>query len=284
MWQAGSKPYSVSGTTVGLAVGDTASKKVADCWGGLVKEGRSRSWSPRPTRRASASSGTAARRTTGSGRWSPAAPAWSGIGTGTPCTSAPRRTGVASDLFRARLAWRRVPTGRRPGRRPHPGRRCRGAVLGAQPVDHPEVSGAVASRRDWSWDPRPVTVPVECRDVLTGKPVPAGQRRPGTCTSWSSRPSAPVASPPGLSGLIVDISPNRGRIGYSTDRRRRPSGNRRWTLPGELIGSNRSVPPGGSAHRMILCRISPDSPLYCRSLARQSARSPANPIIPARGN
>jgi multiple sugar transport system substrate-binding protein len=39
MWQAGSKPYTVDGTTVGLAVNDTASKKVADYWGGLAKEG-----------------------------------------------------------------------------------------------------------------------------------------------------------------------------------------------------------------------------------------------------
>ncbi len=39
MWQAGSKPYSVNGTTVGLAVNDAASKKVADYWGGLAKEG-----------------------------------------------------------------------------------------------------------------------------------------------------------------------------------------------------------------------------------------------------
>jgi multiple sugar transport system substrate-binding protein len=39
MWQAGSKPYSLNGTTVGLAVNDAASKKVADYWGGLAKEG-----------------------------------------------------------------------------------------------------------------------------------------------------------------------------------------------------------------------------------------------------
>jgi multiple sugar transport system substrate-binding protein len=39
MWQAGSKAYSVSGTTVGLAVDDAASKKVAGYWGGLVKDG-----------------------------------------------------------------------------------------------------------------------------------------------------------------------------------------------------------------------------------------------------
>jgi len=39
MWQAGSKPYTVEGTTVGLAVNDAASKKVADYWGGLVKDG-----------------------------------------------------------------------------------------------------------------------------------------------------------------------------------------------------------------------------------------------------
>jgi multiple sugar transport system substrate-binding protein len=39
MWQAGSRPYSVNGTTVGLSVNDPASKKVADYWGGLVKEG-----------------------------------------------------------------------------------------------------------------------------------------------------------------------------------------------------------------------------------------------------
>jgi multiple sugar transport system substrate-binding protein len=39
MWQAGSKPYSVNGSTVGLAVNDAASKKVADYWGGLVKDG-----------------------------------------------------------------------------------------------------------------------------------------------------------------------------------------------------------------------------------------------------
>jgi multiple sugar transport system substrate-binding protein len=39
MWQAGSKPYSVDGTTVGLGVNDAASKKVAGYWGGLAKEG-----------------------------------------------------------------------------------------------------------------------------------------------------------------------------------------------------------------------------------------------------
>jgi multiple sugar transport system substrate-binding protein len=39
MWQAGSKPYSVNGSSVGLAVNDAASKKVADYWGGLAKEG-----------------------------------------------------------------------------------------------------------------------------------------------------------------------------------------------------------------------------------------------------
>jgi len=39
MWQAGAKPYSVNGTTVGLAVNDAASQKVAGYWGGLAKEG-----------------------------------------------------------------------------------------------------------------------------------------------------------------------------------------------------------------------------------------------------
>jgi multiple sugar transport system substrate-binding protein len=39
LWQAGSKPYSVNGTTVGLAVNDAASKKVAGYWGGLVNDG-----------------------------------------------------------------------------------------------------------------------------------------------------------------------------------------------------------------------------------------------------
>jgi multiple sugar transport system substrate-binding protein len=39
MWQAGAKPYTVSGTTIGLAVNDAASKKVADYWGGLAKAG-----------------------------------------------------------------------------------------------------------------------------------------------------------------------------------------------------------------------------------------------------
>jgi multiple sugar transport system substrate-binding protein len=39
MWQAGSRPYSVSGTTVGLALNDAASQKVAGYWGGLVDEG-----------------------------------------------------------------------------------------------------------------------------------------------------------------------------------------------------------------------------------------------------
>lgn len=39
MWQAGSKPYSVDGTTVGLTVNDAGSKKVAGYWGGLAKEG-----------------------------------------------------------------------------------------------------------------------------------------------------------------------------------------------------------------------------------------------------
>jgi len=39
MWQAGAKPYTVDGSTVGLAVNDPASKKVADYWGTLAKEG-----------------------------------------------------------------------------------------------------------------------------------------------------------------------------------------------------------------------------------------------------
>jgi multiple sugar transport system substrate-binding protein len=39
MWQAGSRPYTVKGTTVGLALNDTASVKVADYWGGLVSDG-----------------------------------------------------------------------------------------------------------------------------------------------------------------------------------------------------------------------------------------------------
>jgi multiple sugar transport system substrate-binding protein len=39
MWQAGARPYTVRGTSVGLAVDDAASKKVADYWGGLVSDG-----------------------------------------------------------------------------------------------------------------------------------------------------------------------------------------------------------------------------------------------------
>lgn len=40
MWQAGSRPYTVKGSTnVGLAVNDAASQKVANYWGGLVDEG-----------------------------------------------------------------------------------------------------------------------------------------------------------------------------------------------------------------------------------------------------
>jgi multiple sugar transport system substrate-binding protein len=39
MWQAGSRPYTVRGTTVGLALNDAASVKVADYWGGLVSDG-----------------------------------------------------------------------------------------------------------------------------------------------------------------------------------------------------------------------------------------------------
>ncbi|BCY09282.1 extracellular solute-binding protein [Actinoplanes sp. L3-i22] len=39
MWQAGSKAYTVAGTTVGLGVNDAASKKVAGYWGGLASEG-----------------------------------------------------------------------------------------------------------------------------------------------------------------------------------------------------------------------------------------------------
>jgi multiple sugar transport system substrate-binding protein len=38
-WQAGSKPYTVNGTTVGLAVNDAQSKKLSDYWGGLAKQG-----------------------------------------------------------------------------------------------------------------------------------------------------------------------------------------------------------------------------------------------------
>lgn len=39
MWQAGSRPYTVKGTAVGLAVNDAASQKVANYWGGLVSDG-----------------------------------------------------------------------------------------------------------------------------------------------------------------------------------------------------------------------------------------------------
>jgi multiple sugar transport system substrate-binding protein len=39
MWQAGARPYTVRGTSVGLAVDDAASKKVASYWGGLVSDG-----------------------------------------------------------------------------------------------------------------------------------------------------------------------------------------------------------------------------------------------------
>ena len=39
MWQAGARPYTVHGTSVGLAVDDAASKKVAGYWGGLVSDG-----------------------------------------------------------------------------------------------------------------------------------------------------------------------------------------------------------------------------------------------------
>jgi multiple sugar transport system substrate-binding protein len=39
MWQAGSRPYSVKGTTVGLAVNDAASLKMASYWSALVKDG-----------------------------------------------------------------------------------------------------------------------------------------------------------------------------------------------------------------------------------------------------
>ena len=39
MWQAGSKPYTTTGTSVRLAVNDAASKKVAAYWGGLAREG-----------------------------------------------------------------------------------------------------------------------------------------------------------------------------------------------------------------------------------------------------
>jgi multiple sugar transport system substrate-binding protein len=38
-WQAGAKPYTVNGTTVGLSVNDAPSKKLADYWGGLAKQG-----------------------------------------------------------------------------------------------------------------------------------------------------------------------------------------------------------------------------------------------------
>jgi len=38
-WQAGAKPYTVNGSTVGLHVNDAPSKKLASYWGGLVKEG-----------------------------------------------------------------------------------------------------------------------------------------------------------------------------------------------------------------------------------------------------
>jgi multiple sugar transport system substrate-binding protein len=39
MWQAGSRPYTVSGTKVGLGVNDAAAQKVAAYWGGLVSDG-----------------------------------------------------------------------------------------------------------------------------------------------------------------------------------------------------------------------------------------------------
>jgi multiple sugar transport system substrate-binding protein len=38
-WQAGAEPYTVNGTTIGLGVNDAASKKVADYWGNLDKQG-----------------------------------------------------------------------------------------------------------------------------------------------------------------------------------------------------------------------------------------------------
>ncbi len=38
-WQAGAKPYSVNGTTVGLNVNDEASKKLATYWGNLNQQG-----------------------------------------------------------------------------------------------------------------------------------------------------------------------------------------------------------------------------------------------------
>ena len=39
LWQAGSRPYTVNGTKVGLGVNDTAAQKVASYWGGLVSDG-----------------------------------------------------------------------------------------------------------------------------------------------------------------------------------------------------------------------------------------------------
>ena len=39
MWQAGARPYTVNGSTVGLAVNDSISKKIAAYWGGLVSDG-----------------------------------------------------------------------------------------------------------------------------------------------------------------------------------------------------------------------------------------------------
>ena len=39
LWQAGSRPYTVNGTKVGLGVNDAAAQKVASYWGGLVSDG-----------------------------------------------------------------------------------------------------------------------------------------------------------------------------------------------------------------------------------------------------
>ncbi len=38
-WQAGARPFTVNGTTVGLNVNDAQSKKLAEYWGGLAKQG-----------------------------------------------------------------------------------------------------------------------------------------------------------------------------------------------------------------------------------------------------
>ena len=199
--------------------------------------GSSRSWSPRRTPRRSAgrrttSAATRASCARWSGRWCPAAPGWSSTGTGTPCTTAPRRTGAASSATAWNRAgstpsWPKWPassaapaecwTGCGPARRRRPG-------LGGEPMGH-GVHGAprrVPRRPGWA----------------TGNPTSASSPR-STAGLFDAGLTADIVAPAQLPAdpasavarwpvLVVPGTVRRRRraagLAARLRRRRRPSG------------------------------------------------------------